>query len=216
MISRAFRISTWLKVFIWQGLKLALVLTIIKCLYRKTPTYSISKQYRQQYEPNNPDLIYGELAIPAFIYIVSLLPKPSNCKIYDLGCGDGKLVAAAACYFTNIEAIGIEKLSPLTQASENIIASVEAKAHKCNSNLSIITQDYLEVSFSDANIVYINGAALKEKTWQKLLQKFYELPKGSYVICVARRIESNHLKLIYKGSHRASWGPAWVHIYKKN
>ena len=207
------KLKTYIAVFILKFFKLVYVLAIVKKTYAKTPTYSISKQYRVEQEPENPDLIYGELAISSFLYLLALIPKKMNCKIYDLGCGDARLLLSAALFYNHLKAVGIEKITTLHNIASSIVLSMLPKIIKNNCALNIIEDSFLKVNFFDADIVYVNGAALKETTWNQLCERFNHLKKGSYVISVERKFENRLFPLIYSGKHNASWGRAWVYIY---
>lgn len=215
LASIAYKLNIFFTVFILKLFKLIHVLTILKKNYQSIPSYSISKQYRITQEPTNSDLIYGELSVHSFLYLLALIPKKNNALIYDLGSGDGKLLLSAVLYFKNLKAIGIEKVTDLQKISASLALSIQASIQKNHSRLTFLHQDFLDTDFSDANVVYINGAALKQTSWQQLCTSFKSLSKNSYVISVERKLNFPLFMLEYTGMHNASWGKARVYIYQK-
>ncbi len=208
MITSISKIKTHFEIYLVNIFKLLRVLSTLKKTYSKTPTYSLSKQYRAEQEPENPDLIYGELSVYSFLYLLVLVSKNKSKlnKTYDLGCGDAKLMLAAALYFENMQAVGVEKVPALV---EPILESGLPE------NLQIIQNSFLEIDFFDADLIYINGAVFQESTWLECCEKFELLNTGCYVISVVREIKSPNFILIYSALHSASWGKALVHIYRK-
>lgn len=214
-ISALRKFKIYCTVFFLNSFKLKYILKTIQKAYQATPSYSISKQYRVAHEPMNPDLIYGELSIKSFLYLYALIPKRINCKIYDLGCGDARLLLASALFFKNLEAVGIEKIAALQQAASNIVLSMQSQIQKNNSTITIMADNFLQKDFSDADIIYINSAAMTDETWKALHVIFEKLRMGSHIITVTRTINISSFSLIYSGVHQVSWNKAWVYIYYK-
>lgn len=98
--------------------------------------------------------------------------KPGQ-KMYDIGCGDGRVVAAAAS--AGAKAQGFEiSLFPF------ILASIRRLFHKDRSRMKISYRDIWSVDLSDADIVYF---FLMPKVYPKLRVKLEkELKKGTKVI----------------------------------
>lgn len=215
IISILLKCRAYSRVFLINYFKLLYVLILLKKLYENTPTYSISKNYRAGQASHDPDLIYGELAVHSFLYLLMLIFKPKNIKIYDLGCGDGKLLLAAVLFFKNLHAIGIEKVEPLQKVASDIARLRLSQIKKNHSSLSFIQDSFLTKDISDGNIIYINGAALEKISWDLLNEQFKLLAKDSYIISVENKINNALFSLIYIGIHSVSWGKARVYIYKK-
>ncbi|MCS5709289.1 hypothetical protein CC99x_010270 [Candidatus Berkiella cookevillensis] len=207
---KAYYIILFLKFF-----KFICVQETLRKAYKNIPSYSISKQYRIEYEPTNPDLIYGELSVKDFLYLCALIPKNINCKIYDLGCGDARLLLAAVLLFKDLKAVGIEKIASLQEIASTVILPMLSKIKENNSTVTVIKDNFLHYDFSDADIVYVNAAALTDATWQALHELFEKLKVGSHIITVTRKLDTQSFSLIYTGIHQASWAKAWVYIYYK-
>lgn len=98
--------------------------------------------------------------------------KPGQ-KVYDLGCGDGRVVVAAARAGANAQGFEIS-LFPF------ILASIRRLWQKNKARIRISYRDIWSVNLSDANIVYF---FLMPKVYPKLRVKLgKELRKGAKVI----------------------------------
>ncbi len=208
---KAYSILYFLRFFeLWS------VLNKIKKTYKHIPTYSISKEYRLSQEPKNTDLIYGELSVLSFLYLLGLIPKTKNVKIYDLGCGDGILLLSAVLFYKRLNAVGIEKIADLQKIAVSMKKAYQADINKNHASLDFFQDSFLNKDFFDGNIVYINGAALGKATWDVLNERLNKLAKNSYLISVENKLSNPFFSMIYKGIHSASWGKARVYIYQKN
>jgi len=98
-------------------------------------------------------------------------PKPGE-KLYELGCGDGRVVVAAAKRY-GVKGIGVE-LS-LLQAG---VAFLRAKLSKTNTQIKLA--NLFHVHLRDADIVYL---FLMPEAYQRIRAKFEaELKPGARVI----------------------------------
>lgn len=99
---------------------------------------------------------------------------------YDLGCGDGRMVFAAAK--RGAKAKGLEvALFPF------LIASVSKLFQKEKGNIKIVYRDLFSVNLSDADLVYF---FLMPKVYLKLKEKLKkEMKKGSCVVTFVWPIE---------------------------
>jgi hypothetical protein len=147
LASIAYKLNIFFTVFILKLFKLIHVLTILKKNYQSIPSYSISKQYRITQEPTNSDLIYGELSVHSFLYLLALIPKKNNALIYDLGSGDGKLLLSAVLFFKNLTAIGIEKVTDLQKIAFELSLALNANIQKNYSSLLFLHQDFLNTDY---------------------------------------------------------------------
>lgn len=98
--------------------------------------------------------------------------KPGQ-KMYDLGCGDGRLLCAAAKI--GAQAYGFEISLPLF-----IAAHIQRFFQKDKHRIRILYRDFWNMDLSDADIVYF---FLVPKVYPKLKKKFEkELKSGTIVI----------------------------------
>ncbi len=116
-------------------------------------------------------------AVQRFLDIAEI-EKGDN--FYDLGCGDGRMVFAAAK--RGAKAKGLEvALFPF------LIASFLKLFQKEKKNIKIIYRDIFSVNFSDADLVYF---FLLPKVYPKLKEKLEkEMKKGSRVVTFVWPVE---------------------------
>ena len=100
----------------------------------------------------------------------------TECDIlYDLGCGDGRVVVIAARDFRVKKAVGVELDEALAT-----IASLRAREEGVADRVEIIEGDMFEVDVSEATVVYIYMyASVNERLAEKLER---ELREGARIV----------------------------------
>ncbi len=134
--------------------------------------------------------------VPRLIAMAEI--KPGD-KVYDLGCGDGRLVFAAAA--KGADAIGIEvSLLPYLVAKIRSLVQPRSK---------IIFGDLFRKDVSVADIVYI---FLMEKSYERLKRKFLkELRPGTKVIVHCWKVKGWEDKLIKSDKPEKELG---IYVYQ--
>lgn len=149
-------------------------------------------------------LIIGAPPVPTPKRVAKQILKAANIKkgeiVYDLGCGDGRLVFSAA--MAGAKATGFE-ISPIvfTWAYLNkIIRTSSAK---------ILWRDFLMADISDANTIFLY---MYPTTIKLFLKKKFEkqLKPGTKVISFA--FEIKNLRLIQKT--KADNYPGFIFVYQ--
>ncbi|RLG61001.1 SAM-dependent methyltransferase [Candidatus Geothermarchaeota archaeon] len=117
-------------------------------------------------------------AIPIILSLAK--PKPGEV-LYDLGCGDGRIIVEAAKRF-DVEAVGIEIDPKFIDKSRKlaVLSGVRGK-------VEIIRGDLKHISLKGANIVYIYLTARLHNRLAEKLSK--ELKRGARVITYAYPIK---------------------------
>lgn len=111
----------------------------------------------------------------------------AGAKVYDLGCGDGRLLCAAAR--AGAEATGWE-LSLLPYA----LANVRRLFQEERKHIKIIYGDFWRTDLSEADVIYF---FLMPKVYPKIKAKFEkELKKGAKVISYVWPIEGWQSEII--------------------
>jgi len=104
--------------------------------------------------------------------MLALAGVNSESIVYDLGCGDGEIVAAAARRYDVMKAVGIEQNKKL--------CSIALRKTRRLRNAIIINANYDDVDISEANVVTLyQSASENARLKPKLLN---ELSEGSIVV----------------------------------
>jgi len=104
--------------------------------------------------------------------MLALAGVNSESVVYDLGCGDGEIVVAAARHYDVKKVVGIEKNRKL--------CSIALRKIRHLRNAIIINADYDDVDISEANVVTLyQSASENARLKPKLLN---ELSEGSIVV----------------------------------
>lgn len=94
-------------------------------------------------------------------------------KIYDLGCGDGRMVCGVAK--KGASAVGME-----ISIIQYLVSLVRARRERVQKNCSIKFSNFWRADLGDADVVYF---FLMPKIYEKLRKKFEkELKKGTIVV----------------------------------
>lgn len=195
---------------------------LIKKLYEDEENpYLISLNYRQEKHIDGDEYTYGEIVVPAFAELMRRVhPQPGEI-FYDLGCGAGKAVFAAALCFPFLQVKGVELLPPIyalavaTQKRFNELVIEDAFFRKEVFNIEFIRGNLLKKDFSQGNIFFMNATCFKYKDWQGLQKKLGTLPVGTRLVVVTRELESDAFELIDGATYQMSWGPCAVYVYRK-
>ncbi len=112
------------------------------------------------------------------VYEALRFVKPTPCDVlYDLGCGDGRVVVIAARDFGVKKAVGVEIDEALAT-----IAALRAREEGVGDRVEIVEGDMFEVDVSPATIVYIYMyASVNERLAPKLER---ELRPGARVVTI--------------------------------
>lgn len=121
----------------------------------------------------------------------------SKDVVYDLGCGDGRVLIIAAKEF-GAKAVGIEKSWILAKISEWRI-----KREKLEGKAKVINKNFFKVNLSDATVIF---AYLSKKINKKLEPKLKEeLKKGTRVLSASHEFKGLKLVKKFKTGHFYSY-----------
>jgi tRNA A58 N-methylase Trm61 len=110
-----------------------------------------------------PYVVAPAHAVDKMLTIANLKPGET---LYDLGCGDGRILITAAEKY-NVKAVGIEIGQSLAEkAAENV------KKHGLENQVKIIHGDFMNTDLSAANIVTLYLAPIANDTLRPNLEKY--------------------------------------------
>lgn len=194
-------------------------------LFNQAQSGQISKAERKRMDIQDDAFIYGEVEfLPFYIMLDRVKPKPNEI-FYDLGSGAGKATFTAAIYFDFAKAYGVELLPGLFDLANSQINKAYSLVDIKDNNKSFknqiakiefINNNFLNVDFSDADVVFVNATCLSYPTWEKLVEKFTHLKPGSRVIVTTKKIEHPDFSQSFHGMTLMSWGMNSINVYIKS
>lgn len=201
-----------------QAAELVKIESFLLKLFRKVNSTRVSKQERNRLGITDDAFVYGEIEFLPFYTMLDRTRPRAGEIFYDLGSGAGKAVFAAACFFNFKKACGIELLPGLYHKANQLQQMAQSQpnipADKLRS-IAFINNNFMNIDFTDGDVIFINATCLDYTTWQNLLQKLAQLKPGSRVIVTTKKIPLPEFKLVYEGREPMSWGLNSVNIYSK-
>jgi SAM-dependent methyltransferase len=194
---------------------------IIEKLFRTTDGVYISHAERERLDIHDTSFTYGEISPEGLAETLAIVQPKAGEVIYDLGSGTGKAVFCAALLYDWKKCIGIEFLPGLCQVSQellkNFLKMEEIQQHFPDKNFPIefIHDDFLNVDFSDADIIHLNATTLNPVLWGDLTKKLNALKPGTRLIVCTKKLDESHFEKIHEALHPMSWGDCTVFIYQK-
>jgi tRNA A58 N-methylase Trm61 len=110
-----------------------------------------------------PYVVAPEHAVDKMLEMANLKPGET---LYDLGCGDGRIIIAAAKRY-KVKAVGVEISEQLARA-----AVENARKAGVQNQVKVIHQDFMRTDLSDANVVTLYLATTANDTVRPNLERF--------------------------------------------
>ncbi len=196
-------------------------LHIYNTLYSEVNGYSLSTLGRGELTLPHKAFTYGEISPEAFYKILERVPAEKTGIFYDLGSGTGKAIILSHLLFNFSRSVGVVFLIPLHRATLEIIERYEKEFRPLLPNkkkgftVESVWEDFLKYDFSDGDVVFTHSTCFPDELWEKLVRKFEELKKGTFVITVTKTITSSKLRSYSSKEYGMNWGIATVHVYKR-
>lgn len=129
---------------------------------------------------DEPDVIFAPTPQPAIDAMLELAGVTKNDVVYDLGCGDARILVTAAKKY-GCRAVGVEMQPHLVEAARR-----NAEAAGVSHLVEIREGDLFEADFHDATVVAV---FLLPDLNAKLVPKLNKLPPGSRIVSYQFAIE---------------------------
>ncbi len=138
--------------------------------------------------------------LPRVRKMLELAKVKSGDKVYDLGCGDGRLVHLAAREH-NAKAIGFELSPPIWFWAKISQPFWRSKA-------KIKFRNFYKQDISDADVIV---CYLMPETLKKFQKKLSKLKKGTRIVSYAFQIPDLNLIHHEKKVEKKNYSPIWVY-----
>lgn len=177
-----------------------------------------SKMERDELGLKKASLVYGEISFVSFgvVFLNQIKLKPGGVY-YDLGSGTGRSVFAAEMLHDFDKLIGVEILESLHTAAVDVLEKFRAsRSDASKKQIDFIRSDFLELDWSDGDMVFANSTCFDEQLMLQLGQKGQHLKEGAYFVTFTKQLKSPYFDLIHSKQYRMSWGIATVHVQRRN
>jgi hypothetical protein len=197
-------------------------LKIVSKLYDDINGFSVSLSAREKEgRINDSSLTYGELTEKSIVDLLEVVKPQPGEVFYDFGSGAGKPVLWASVLYNWHKCCGIEILNGLSELSlqqkEKLINHPDIYKVLPNKtfNIQFINEDFLNVDFSDANVILLNATAFSPDMWSKLTEKFLTLAPGTRIMVLTKSINLPEFEQFHSDSYLMTWGMNSVNFYRK-
>lgn len=187
----------------------------------------ISIRERNELKITEEGYAYGEIDIDTFANMILKIAKVYGSKksgiFYDLGCGVGQLVYAAAAVGDFQKCVGIEILKSLFDRGEKRKSkwasymedeSMPESIKRCD--VAFINGDIFEnIDWLQGSFIFIHWTAIPRLKLDKLFKKLERLAEGTICVAITNPIPNPSFEVILTGKILVSWGEAEYYLQEK-
>lgn len=163
--------------------------------------------------PHYGQFTYGEVEFASMIPMLELCRIKTGEVFWDLGCGTGKCLLAAALLYPELAAVkGVELLEGLYIACCEAVGRLQADIKAA---ISVIRGDILTVDWSDADLVYISSLCFPETLLTEIAVRMENLKPGARILTLKAFLPSSSFLLLHTAKAKMTWGSASVYLYHR-
>jgi SAM-dependent methyltransferase len=170
---------------------------------------------------------YGELEHEIFATIFEKISKAygrlEDGSFYDLGCGAGQLVYAAAFIGNFKKCCGIEYITALLERGEkktntwNQIKTNFPPEYKVTTTVRWRNDNLFETSdWADGTFYVLHWTAFNEKERDIISKQMLKCKEGAIVITFTHKLPENHFEVLVEDICRVSWGESDFFVQLKS
>ncbi len=167
---------------------------------------------------------YGEIEfayfLPAILIAAGKSTIPSQKRIFwDLGCGTGRALVAAAMSGRFDTVCGVELLAGLAQTSQEAVDTFQKEGKDCGADgvkFTVLHDDMGNVNWSDGDVIYLSSTCFPEELMRAICKKTKALKSGTRIISL-KALPTLNEDLRPMGDYRVkmSWGTSELFIYER-
>jgi SAM-dependent methyltransferase len=186
----------------------------------------VSNQYRNEHNIDDPCYAYGEIEIEIFATMYLKVCTGFGIRstagvFYDLGCGVGSLVYAAAFVGQFSRCCGVEYIEPLLDRGQKRMVrwnkyKTEMPTHYADITFGWTSADFLEaVTWIDATFIFLHWTAFSLPQRMLLADHLLKCAEGTFVISLTHAVPSNEFIVLVKDECTTSWGITDFYVQEK-
>lgn len=178
-----------------------------EALYVHVEGYALSHSDRRR-RADDRSLIYGEITFEGlYALLLACEPRPGE-TFFDLGCGTGKALVAAALQFPFARCVGVELLPGLCEAARRVLH--EAKLPR----IELIEGDLFDIELHTPGIVFVHATCFEPELMERLAEKLETAPTGTRIILVSQLMPGGRFEHLGQRSCQMEWGETFAHLYR--
>jgi len=176
---------------------------------------SISQDERRNKKLVGSEFTYGEIELIHFLSLLRLASDKAGGVFWDLGCGAGKAIIAAAIGYNNFSKIcGVELLDGLYDAAAIAVDKYCNLTGTAKDRFKLIKGDMTKVDWSDADVIYTSSICFPEPLIKAIQEIGKNLKKGTKIVTLKRWDDPSYRK-ICSLKVKMTWGKTGVYILEK-
>lgn len=209
------------KFLLWSQLpEVSNTLQLIEETFEAIDGFAPSLIERDEKSYHHKVYTYGEIKFLSFAEILFAADPKAGDIFYDLGAGVGKAVVCAGLLFDLKAAYGIEKLTSIHQLSMTVQQRLlDTELSECLAKrvktIEFLHDDFFEVDFTNADILFINATCFGDPLWRKMQEKLKTLKPKAKVIVTSKSLNKAYFKQLHCLEKDMSWASAYVSIYQR-
>mmetsp|Transcript_33015 Transcript_33015/g.32724 ORF Transcript_33015/g.32724 Transcript_33015/m.32724 type:complete len:228 (+) Transcript_33015:797-1480(+) len=189
---------------------------LFNSIFENVEGSSISQMERKRLNVGSKsEFTYGEIDFVHMAPVFSLCDPQPGEVFWDLGCGAGKCMIAAALAFPELKkCCGVELLPGLYESCKATCENI--KTDLSIAPLEVIQGNMLEVDWSDADIIFTSSICFPQELIDGMLEKAHSLKKGARFITLKTFPQNDIFEVKYNLRVKMTWGKTGVYILVRN
>jgi hypothetical protein len=189
--------------------------SLFRSLFENVEGSSVSQGERKRLGVSGKsEFTYGEVEFVHMIPVFELCEVQAGQVFWDLGCGAGKCLVAAAMLYPQLAASkGVEFLDRLYDLCKETVD--RANERGVGAPISVVHGDMLQVDWSDADLIYTSSICFPQELIDGMYEKAKVLKKGAKIITLKNFPPNEEFEIKYNLRVKMTWGRTGVYVLEK-
>lgn len=189
--------------------------TLFKSIFESVEGSSVSQGERKRLGvAGKSEFTYGEVEFVHMMPVFELCEVKPGQVFWDLGCGAGKCLVAAAMLYPELQACkGVEYLDRLYELCNDTVTQVNAQS--IGAPITVHHGDMLQVDWSDADLIYTSSICFPQQLIDGMYEKAKLLKRGAKIITLKNFAPNEEFEIKYNLRVKMTWGRTGVYILEK-